>query len=130
MGYASQSGRARTNPNSPSAFGCCDRCGVWRNLNDLVFQFDYRGPRLANLRIKVCKETGRCNDVPFQHWRPVITPPDPVPVRDPRLEAFTQDETEYLATNASVLLLTNDGSNLVMTDVGYDPRANFPPNQG
>lgn len=78
-------GHARVNANQPSAWGDCDRCGMLYNLDDLNYQFDWRGPRLANLRIKVCR---RCMDKPFPFWRPVILPPDPVARTDPRPEAF------------------------------------------
>lgn len=78
-------GHARVNPSSPSAFGVCDRCGRLFNLSDLTYQFDWRGPRLANLRIKVCRQD---LDKPFNFYRPIILPPDPMPVLDPRPEAF------------------------------------------
>jgi hypothetical protein len=55
------------------------------NLDDLNYQFDWRGPRLANLRLRVCR---RCTDKPFEFWRPVILPPDPSPRIDPRPEDF------------------------------------------
>lgn len=90
MGYASISGRARTNPRAPSAFGVCDRCGIWYNLKDLVWQNEWRGNELVNIRLRVCTVT--CLDVPFQLNRPLLLPPDPPPVDQPRTEPFAIDE--------------------------------------
>lgn len=71
----------RVDANHPDAAGICDRCGVRYNLADLRWQYEYRGLRLSNTRFRVCR---RCMDVPDEHLRPIITPPDPVPVADPR----------------------------------------------
>jgi len=79
-------GKARVNPRSPRAFGVCDRCSGWYNLENLVYQFEWRGPRLVNIRLRVC---AKCLDRPFVFNRPLIFPPDPVPVYDPRPENFT-----------------------------------------
>ena len=89
MAYASQSGRARTNPNSPQAFGVCDRCGTWYNHNSLSWQFDWRGASLQNLRILVCD---RCKDVPDEQLRAIVLPADPMPIINARVEPFTADE--------------------------------------
>src|SRR4051812_49276819 len=78
-------GHARVDPLSPSAFGVCDKCGRLFNLDDLVYQHDWRGSRLANLRIKVCRQDF---DKPFPFFRPIILPPDPEPRDDPRQEDF------------------------------------------
>lgn len=74
-------GRARVNPTSPEAAGICDRCGFKYSLRDLVGQREWRGPRLMDIRVKVCP---KCTDIPFIFNKPIIYPPDPVPVRDPR----------------------------------------------
>lgn len=79
-------GHARTDPKRPAAYGVCDRCGMWWNQEDLQWQFDWCGPRLQNLRILVCR---RCLDVPFVHNRPIVVPPDPVPIMNPRPDLFT-----------------------------------------
>jgi hypothetical protein len=91
MSYASRSGRAKTNPRSPRAFGVCDRCGFWYNLNELVWQHEWRGNDLVDIRVRVCKLT--CLDVPFQLNRPLYLPPDPEPVDQPRVEAFAAIES-------------------------------------
>lgn len=75
-------GRLEINATAPRAGGCCDRCGIWYPLEKLVWQYDYRGPNLVNIRLRVCTLT--CLDKPYEGWRPLKLPPDPVPVRDPR----------------------------------------------
>lgn len=89
MGYASQSGRASTNARNPRAFGVCDRCGRWWNHYKLRWQFDYAGAGLINRRQLVCPP---CYDKPQPQRRAVIIPADPVPIRNPRTEPFTDDE--------------------------------------
>ncbi len=91
-------GRATVNPQSPSAFGVCDRCGCWYNLDTLAWQFEWRGPRLMNLRILVCPP---CKDVPQEQLRPIVIPPDPVPRANPRPEDFAQDNIGISAAQAS-----------------------------
>ena len=90
MAYASIAGRARTNPRSPEAHGICDRCGFRYNLKDLVWQHEYRGSALTDIRLRVCTVT--CLDVPFEFNRPLYLPPDPPPVDQPRTEPFAVDE--------------------------------------
>ena len=57
----------------------------WFNLSDLLYQHEWRGSRLMNIRLRVC---ARCLDKPFIFNRPLILPPDPVPKSDPRPENF------------------------------------------
>jgi hypothetical protein len=90
MAYASISGRAKTDPKNPRAFGVCDRCSLWYNLQDLVWQYEWRGNELVNIQLRVCTLT--CLDVPFQNNRPLYLPPDPPPVDQPRTEPFAIDE--------------------------------------
>ncbi len=78
-------GRAKVDPNHPSAFGVCDRCGFWDQLDNLRYQHEWRGPRLMNIRLRVC---AKCMDVPNNWSRPIIYPPDPVPRLDPRPQNF------------------------------------------
>jgi len=94
MGYASISGRAKTNPRHPRAFAVCDRCGRWLNHFKLNWQHQWSGSRLIRLNILVCQP---CLDVPQPQLKARVLPPDPVPIRDPRPEWFTQNETSYLA---------------------------------
>ncbi len=81
---------ARVNPQDPSAFAQCDRCGFWRNRTDLVWQDQWAGTHLYNIQILVCKE--RCYDVPQEQLRTIILPPDPPPVLNARVPNFAYEE--------------------------------------
>ena len=131
MGYASQSGRARASSTNPRAFAVCDRCGIWYNRQNLHWQFDWAGASLINKRILVC---GRCTDTPQEQLRAIVIPADPVPIDQPRLEYFANDETNWLtvgnATNDPITgisipptttLAMQDGSILTMQPLG-NPR--------
>lgn len=84
-----QHGRARVDPSNPSAFGSCDRCGFLHNLNDLVWQFEWRGTQLQNTRFRVCRI---CLDVPQEQLRAKLLGPDPLPVPNPRPEMYAEEE--------------------------------------
>lgn len=96
MAYASKSGRARTSVSSPNAFAVCDRCGIWYNHTNLRWQFDWRGASLMNIRILVCKT---CYDTPQEQLRAIVVPADPVPIQNPRVEWFFDDETNIRYTS-------------------------------
>lgn len=83
-------GRARVNAKAPSGWSVCDRCGLLYNLIDLVWQYDWRGTQLTNIRLKVCTVT--CLDKPYEGRRPLKLPPDPVPLKDPRPVQYAIDE--------------------------------------
>lgn len=82
-------GRARVNPTAPQAFGMCDRDGMWYNLADLVWQYEYGGSKLYNKRILVCQ---RCYDRPAEFLRTIILPPDPLSVPNARVPNFAYEE--------------------------------------
>lgn len=100
MAYASQSGRARTNPSSPVAFSVCDRCGMWWNADRMSFQVDWRGAALQNLRILVCPQ---CYDTPSEQLRSIVLPADPVPIINARVEPFFADEMTYMGLAGSTI---------------------------
>jgi hypothetical protein len=83
-------GRARVSARSPEAWGTCDRCGFNFNLVDFSWQHEWAGNRLFNKRLLVCDG---CLDEPQPQLRTKILSPDPVPVRNPRPEPYTADET-------------------------------------
>lgn len=71
-------GRAQISARAPRALGICQRCNFQYNLDTLQWQWDWQqGPRLFNLRIKVCPT---CLDEPQESGRTIVLPPDPVPV--------------------------------------------------
>lgn len=86
-------GRAQVDAGSPRAFGICDRCGFLYNLNQLKFQYDWRGKTLSNTQLRVCNP---CYDKPADFLKPIRLPPDPPPVNQPRVENYTVAETSLL----------------------------------
>lgn len=101
MAYASRSGRARTSASNPRTFGVCDRCGTWYNRQDMKNQVEWRGTALLPLYIYVCS---RCYDVPQANIRAIVLPADPMPIIQPRIEPFLNDETDFRVTAAAPLI--------------------------
>lgn len=103
-------GKAAVSTTKPSAFGICDRCGGLYNLKSLRWQFDFAGPVLQNLRILVCSP---CYDKPQEQLKPVLVPPDPLPVPNARPQNYEQAEVNYLNTEALQDLLTENDDYIV-----------------
>ncbi len=76
-------------PYRGRAHGQCDRCNRQWALNDLQYQYDFRGDTGTKTRGRVFPEG---MDKPYEGNRPVKIPPDPVPVLDPRVEPFLAEE--------------------------------------
>lgn len=115
MGYASLSGRAKTSPSNPRAHAICDRCGFRYNHYTLRWQMDWAGASLINKRLLVCD---RCYDEPQQQLRAIIIPADPVPIINPRPEAFVDAETDYRVTSGQYLVpvsVSGDGTTATFT---------------
>lgn len=94
-------GRASISARAPRALGVCQRCGFLFNLDTLAWQWDWKqGPRLTNLRVKVCDT---CLDVPQESGRTIVLPPDPVPVALalPELYALADNPASYLGYNVA-----------------------------
>jgi len=131
MGYASQSGRARTNAGNPQAHAICDRCGFRYNFVDLIWQFEWRGATLQNIKILVCND---CLDKPQENIRAIVIPGDPTPIVNARIEDFVGAATDNLAFSASTkdpttglpvpspnVLADQLGNNLVAQPIGPNP---------
>lgn len=93
MAYRSH-GRARVDPESPSAFATCDRCGMLYNLRDLVWDMQWAGPAIINRRYLVCTRT--CYNVPNETLRTIVLPPDPEGIVNARPENYGVDEAPAL----------------------------------
>ena len=106
-----QSSHAAADPHDP--YFTCDRCGFRYNRSHAVWQFDFRGLQLQNLRILVCTDT--CNDEPQPQLRPIIISADPVPIRDPR-PGFQATQEGY--TVAADILELVDGDILPPSSAG------------
>jgi len=96
MGYASQSGRARTSARNPQAHAICDRCGFRYNRVNLRFQYDWRGASMQNLQFLVCDI---CYDNPQEQLRAIVVPADPVPVVNPRIQDFVTASNDSRSTS-------------------------------
>lgn len=118
MGYASRSGRARTDARNPRAFAICDRCALWYNHYELSWQYDWAGASLVNKRILVCDT---CYDTPQQQLRAIVVPADPVPIINPRVEPYAWDEIDrrqvsgYNTTNPQTGIPVQQGDTRVTT---------------
>ena len=88
----------KVDANNPRAKAVCDRCGqVWQ-LHELLWQFEWTGPKLQNLRRQVCPP---CLDKPQPQRKLIILPPDPVPVLNPRPELYVTDDNPQSALGAN-----------------------------
>ena len=133
MGYASQSGRARTHASNPQAHAICDRCGFRYNFVDLIWQFEWRGATLQNIKVLVCKS---CLDTPQENIRAIVIPADPTPIVNARVEDFVSASTDELTLSAptpvtdpttgipippTTNLVTQSGDNLTTQPLGPNP---------
>lgn len=98
-------GRARVNPLAPQAFAVCDRCGKWINHVNLRTQVEWAGVRTVDTGFRVCDG---CLDVPQEQLRSLILPPDPVPIRNPRVELALLSPDDVRATEAGDVRETED----------------------
>jgi hypothetical protein len=101
MGYASQSGRARTSLKRPQAHAICDRCGFRYNHADLRWQNEWRGATLQNIRVLVCTH---CLDVPQENVRAIVLPADPTPIINARVQDFDLAENDYRSLSRPTVL--------------------------
>lgn len=128
MGYASQAGRARTSSTSPQAHAICDRCGFRYNFVDLMWQWEWRGATLQNIKILVCR---RCIDKPQENIRSIVLPADPVPIINARVQDFSLAEDSVVGLESSArdpvtnlpipsqtTVSTEDGQGVSMQTVG------------
>lgn len=90
--------RARTSPSSPRAWGTSDRNGMISNHQDLHWQWDWAGQKLVNKQILVSRDE---LDRPQRQLGTFIMPPDPVPIRNARVEQYDIDE-EPVSTRYTV----------------------------
>lgn len=74
-------GKATVDVNNPQAWGICDRTGFQHNRRDLVKQMEWYGNELLWTGLWVGKTY---LDIPNEQNRPLIFPPDPLPIKDPR----------------------------------------------
>lgn len=105
--------RASVNSRSPQALANCDKCGFVWNHNRLKWQYDWRGPRMQNLRILVCPD---CIDKPQQNGqRTIVLPPDPIPIMNPRPDPYM-----FMGQSSSPDQYQSGSPNTIATE-NYDP---------
>jgi len=79
-------------------------------LEELNWQYQWAGPRLQNLQLRVCDD---CLDIPQEQLRSIIIPPDPLPVLNPRPEYYNIEVTSFLQSQEGPSLLTEDGQAII-----------------
>lgn len=90
-------------------------------LNTLVWQYEYAGPRLQNLRILVCRG---CLDKPQPQLQPRNLTPDPLPVMNARPEPFAPtgigaEQTNYLWTDDEAFMIVAEDGTFFVTEGSY-----------
>lgn len=80
---------ARTNPASPRGWATDMKSGFVTNLEDMQFQYEFRGLGLYNTQVLTF---GRFLDEPQRQLGSVILPPDPPGLFNARPEAYPSDE--------------------------------------
>lgn len=88
MGFADIHGRARVSTTASSGFASCDYCGQLWNLVDLRPQMEWYGTSLTDTGFKACRI---CISKPQDQLRPIILPPDPIPLMQPRPEYYSTE---------------------------------------
>lgn len=79
--FSRQGKQVPTDMMRPRPVGVCDRTGFLLYLDNLPFQYQYRGNALVNLNLRVGEQY---IDKPSEFLRPPLIGPDPVPPRYPR----------------------------------------------
>ena len=106
LSYWSSPQRAPVNSRHPESQGTCDRCGqIWHHskLNKQMF---WAGNDLKWDGFLTCPP---CTDLPFELFRPLKLPPDPIPIVNPRPSWFdnTPPSTNPPTLNATILSSNN-----------------------
>ena len=107
MAYRWHPKNAEVDPDSPRAWGTCDRCGMIWQLDQLQWQMAYQGSQTPqNTRFLVCpKHLDPLNE----QDSPNLLSPDPLPVFNSRPEPYTLDEASWLSTQDGDRITTQDG---------------------
>jgi hypothetical protein len=109
-----------------------------------MWQYDWRGAMLQNIKILVCKP---CYDTPQEQLRSIVVPADPTPIINARVQDFAVAETNFSTVSeapvvdqetgipipGTTTLVTEDGQQ--MTTQPYGPPVGLtqpavPPLQG
>jgi hypothetical protein len=119
MSIAGLQGRAFTDPENPEPPGISDRSNFKYLHKDLHWQYQWCGNQLVNLRLLVPEED---LDIPAEFLRPLILPPDPIPIQDPRPGWYQLQEGTTSVASPSQLIddayYTEDGQSYYVSEDG------------
>lgn len=88
--------KARIDAYKPEGHGTCDRCSQIVTKADMIWEMEYRGNSLMRTGFLVCST---CLDKPYEGWRPILLPADPVPLLNSRTEPFLIEENSVAPSN-------------------------------
>jgi hypothetical protein len=91
--------RTITDPYRPEAWGTSDRSGFINNHKNLVFQHEWQGQDLVNLRVLVNPDE---YDTPNRQLGTLVLPPDPLPTMNARPEQYPVEEVP-VSTRACIV---------------------------
>lgn len=100
---------ARTDPSSPRGWSTDDRSGFVTNLENMEWQYEWRGLALVNTRVL---SFGPYLDQPQRQLGSVVLPPDPPGLLNARPEAYPADEywPRLVQSGAPRYLQTQNGT--------------------
>jgi len=120
--------RAEVDPSSPRGWATSDRNGMIGNLQNMRWQFEWRGNRIMNTRVLVHDDE---LDEPQRQLGNLVIPPDPLPLYNARPENYSIDEqpistrytlgTNGLASKIRIIVKAgrqNDYTNLIVVTPG------------
>lgn len=107
--------RVQIDSNAPEASAACDRCQFIWLLRDLQWQYDYRGMQLQNTNFLVCPT---CLDIPNPQIKPILLPPDPEPVLNPRVFNYTNAEVDYISEQDGDHIVEEDDDPIITQENG------------
>jgi len=106
---------------SPQAHAICDDCGFRYLHVDLRWKVQWAGAKVQNLRLLVCKT---CWDNPQPQLKAIVIPADPLPIYNPRPEAYAETVPNFIATESETFSgsdLTTQGGDNIIWELGDTP---------
>lgn len=105
--------RAAVDPSSPRAWATDDRSGFVGNLENMRWQYDWRGTRLVNLNVLVYEDQ---YDDPQRQLGTIVLPPDPPPLLNTRPEQYYIDERTQRAELSGQIRYQLDGTIRILSN--------------
>lgn len=69
----------------------------------------------------------RCWTIPQPQLKPIVLPPDPIPLTDPRPESFITDNlTGFCEQNYSTIFTSEDGTQVFVMEFSTGAPASYP----